>query len=335
MYVFIGILVEYFYINDRKTRCQEILALIPLDYRSIFFSLPEDKRRALTKKSNIRGLCRFVVYLFMLAVITAYILFEYPGYQLAMIIQGITIAFLFTLLHETIHNTVFRAVWLNTAVAYFCGFLVFLGPVSFRFFHFAHHRYTHQRGKDPELITPKPQKKGAFLIYITGIPETYYRLKGLWDSAFTRKDILCVPDDARARVRLEARVFCLGYGLLGIFSVAYENSLLLWIWIVPVLLGNPFLRVYLLAEHTGCPHSLNMLENTRTIYTHSIVRFIAWNMPYHTEHHVHPGIPFHQLPVFNEILKDHLVNTHRGHGSFSKRYFESLPASKKADRIDA
>ena len=39
-----------------------------------------------------------------------------------------------------------------------------------------------------------------------------------------------------------------------------------------------------------------MLENSRTTYTNALVRFLAWNMPFHAEHHAWPSIPFHALP---------------------------------------
>ena len=77
-------------------------------------------------------------------------------------------------------------------------------------------------------------------------------------------------------------------------------------WVMPMLLGQPFLRLYLLAEHGGCPKVRDMLANTRTTKTTALVRFLAWNMPYHTEHHVYPAVPFHRLPEAHDLLKDKL-----------------------------
>ena len=36
----------------------------------------------------------------------------------------------------------------------------------------------------------------------------------------------------------------------------------LTLWIIPALLGQPFLRAFLLAEHAACPAVSNMLENS-------------------------------------------------------------------------
>ena len=62
-------------------------------------------------------------------------------------------------------------------------------------------------------------------------------------------------------------------------------------WIGPQLLGQPPLRAYLLAEHTGCTEDRNGLTNTRTTLTSAPVRLLMWDMPYHAEHHLFPVDP--------------------------------------------
>ena len=46
------------------------------------------------------------------------------------------------------------------------------------------------------------------------------------------------------------------------------------------------------------------MGNTRTTYTNAFVRFFAWNMPFHVEHHAYPSIPFYALPRANVYLRD-------------------------------
>jgi fatty acid desaturase len=64
--------------------------------------------------------------------------------------------------------------------------------------------------------------------------------------------------------------------------------------------------LYLLAEHTGCPLVPDMLANSRTTVTNAVVRFFAWNMPYHAEHHAFPSVPFHALPDLHRDLRPDL-----------------------------
>jgi fatty acid desaturase len=68
-----------------------------------------------------------------------------------------------------------------------------------------------------------------------------------------------------------------------------------------------------MAEHTLCPLSGDMLENTRTTYTNGLVRFLAWNMPYHAEHHAFPAVPFHRLPEVNRAIRGRLKSTAPGY----------------------
>lgn len=102
------------------------------------------------------------------------------------------------------------------------------------------------------------------------------------------------------------------------------SPLLIWIWLLPLLLGQPFLRLYLLAEHGRCPFVANMLENTRTTFTNRLVRFLAWNMPYHTEHHTLPTVPFHKLPALHARMRDHLAVTAPGYAAFTGEYVRGL-----------
>ena len=80
----------------------------------------------------------------------------------------------------------------------------------------------------------------------------------------------------------------------------------------------------LMAEHGRCPHVTNMFENTRTTFTNRLVRFLAWNMPFHIEHHTMPTVPFHKLPALNELTREHLKATSNGYSEFHKEYVETL-----------
>ena len=73
---------------------------------------------------------------------------------LALPAHGVSLVFLFAPFHETIHHTAFRGRRLNDAVAWFCGAVLMPPSVAFRHFHLAHHRYTQDPARDPELRSP-------------------------------------------------------------------------------------------------------------------------------------------------------------------------------------
>ena len=97
-------------------------------------------------------------------------------------------------------------------------------------------------------------------------------------------------------------------------------------WIGPQLLGQPFLRLYLLTEHTGCAYEANGLANTRTTLTNGAMRLLMWNMSFHAEHHLYPSIPFHRLPAAHAAVRDRLGVVQHGYASWHAGFVRSLRA---------
>eukprot|EP01092_Planopodium_desertum_P003156 TRINITY_DN15417_c0_g1_i1.p1 TRINITY_DN15417_c0_g1~~TRINITY_DN15417_c0_g1_i1.p1 ORF type:complete len:146 (+),score=0.09 TRINITY_DN15417_c0_g1_i1:50-439(+) len=93
-----------------------------------------------------------------------------------------------------------------------------------------------------------------------------------------------------------------GYLAVAVLSCYFQSKVAFTYWLLPSLLGQPFLRFYLLAEHTGCTTGPNMLSNTRTTNTTWFYRKLAWNMPFHAEHHSFPAVPFYQLDKLHHKL---------------------------------
>lgn len=295
-----------------------------IDHRAIVAGLSAEQRSVLTGRRNGPGLLRLAVHGGAILALGALILAGAPFWPLLLLPQGILIVFLFTLLHECVHETAFATPWLNRTVAAVAGFLVMVPATWFRYFHFAHHRHTHDPDNDPELMSPKPETLWEYVKYLSGIPLWMGMAKTVLLNGGRPSDEPYVPEKGRRKVLDEARLTLALYGGLVGVSIALGTDALLWIWVVPALLGQPFLRAYLLAEHARCPHVANMLENTRTTFTTAIVRFVAWNMPYHAEHHAYPAVPFHRLPQFHEVVREHLRTTERGYGRFHRRFIEGL-----------
>ncbi|NQV59104.1 MAG: fatty acid desaturase, partial [Alphaproteobacteria bacterium] len=133
-----------------------------------------------------------------------------------------------------------------------------------------------------------------------------------------------IPNNAQAAVAAEARRFLALYAIAFAGCLALGSDLLLWTWVIPALLGQPFLRAYLLAEHTGCAEVADMFVNTRTTYTSALVRFIAWNMPYHIEHHALQAVPFHKLPAFHRHTRPYLKVTENGYLNVHRKIWAGL-----------
>ncbi len=231
-----------------------------------------------------------------------------------LVISGVGLATCFAPLHECGHRTVFRSKRLNDVVAWWMGLLSFYNADFYRRYHQWHHRYTHQPGLDPELEDPVPTTFAAYLRELSGWNWWTGKLRGharlLWG------DLSQVPylspeiiPQVRRSIRLQFGV----YGLLAALSLVAANGFLLWSWLLPLAIGQPFLRLLLLAEHSGCAYSDDGLANTRTTLTLAPVRWLMWNMPFHAEHHLYPSLPFHALPAAHRWIGPRLQHLDRGY----------------------
>jgi fatty acid desaturase len=284
------------------------------DHRAALAALPEGRVAALSRPADGPGLRRLAGHLALLAATGAAVL-ALPGWWAlpALLAHGVALVFLFAAMHESTHRTAFATRRLNDAVAWGAGLLLLLPPRAFRYYHFAHHRHTQDPERDPELATPKPATLGAYLWRLTGLPTWRAQGAALLGAASGQPLPAHVPPRGEGPVRAEARLFLGLYAGVAGLSLAAGSVLALWLWAVPVLLGQPFLRAYLLAEHTACPLVPDMLVNTRTTFTHRAVRWLAWEMPWHTAHHAAPTVPFHRLAELTAEIEGSLGSTAAGY----------------------
>ena len=296
-------------------------ALPDMTHDELLKSLPAETRNALMQRSDAAGLRHLAGHVGAIVLIGGLIAIGVPFWPLLLPIQGVLLVFLFTLQHECTHQTPFHSKSLNEIIGHASGFLIFQPYIWFRYFHLAHHRHTNDPARDPELLSgAKPETQHAYLWHVIGLHVLIGAAKLQIRNAFLDPREIYLPERVVPRVRLEARLMLTGCAALLILAGPW----LIWVWLLPLLLGQPFLRLYLLAEHGRCPHVANMLENTRTTFTTRLVRFVAWNMPFHIEHHSAPNVPFHHLPALHRKMKAHLVSTSPGYVSFNRDYFGSL-----------
>jgi len=289
--------------------------------------ISRDRVRHLRRLSDMRGLIHMAGHLaalLMAGVLVA--LAPGPLWRLpAQALEGAILIFLFAPLHESIHRTAFKNRRLNDWVAAVLGFLIVLPADYFRFFHFAHHRYTQNPERDPELSSPKPGTKAAWLWTVTGIPLWRSHITSVLLHALGRTPEPYLAGNTAARqVVREARIHLLLYAAIAVISVVLRTDAVIVFWVVPAVLGQPWLRLYLMAEHTGCPLTPDMLANSRTTLSNPVVRFFAWNMPYHAEHHSFPAVPFHALPALHADLAPALKSTARGYIAVQREILGAL-----------
>ena len=277
--------------------------------------LPRQELHPLMARSDGPALRRAAAHLGALAVTGALLWrLRATGWAAPLLVaHGYVLAFVFCAFHETAHRTAFRTRWLNTALGTLGGLLIVWPYRNYRVYHWEHHRFTQDEARDPELYFAKPASIGAYLLALTGVPNLIRRASDLLRLAGGRADRPWMAAPERRPLILEARIYLGVYLAVALASALTGSPIVLLLWIAPLLVGQAFLRPYLLAEHTACGSTRDGLENTRTTRTLALVRLFAWNMPYHAEHHAYPAVPFHALPRLHGHVRARLANLEPGY----------------------
>ena len=274
---------------------------------------------SLNQRSDLRGWLQLARHLVVLLLSGGLWAWSYrQGYGLyalpVLVLYGFSLAAMFAPLHECVHRTAFASVRANDGVAWFAGVLSLYNSTFYRYYHMWHHRYTRVLGKDPEYEDAIPSDWGIYLWLMSGVPWWLGKLQGHLRIALGQfEGYPYIPESARAKVRRSTLLQLAVYGVAIALSISFQQPWFLLYWMLPLAVGQPILRFILIAEHTGCTQDDNPLTNTRTTLTTWPIRLLMWNMPFHTEHHLYAGIPFHALPLAHEKLSAHLTEVAPGY----------------------
>jgi fatty acid desaturase len=262
-----------------------------------------DKLKALSVKSDARGSVRVGGYLGALALSGSALYFAWGSWYAvpAFVVHGILINFLYAGQHEFSHSTVFKTKKLNEIFGRLFGF-VLIYPRDFdQIQHFAHHRYTQKWEGDGELARDR-YTLTSYLLWVLGPTYWYTRVRRVIRFAFGVVSEPYIPEDRKADVIREARWHVAGYAAIAVLSVATGSWAALQLWLLPMLAMKPAHQLQNTIEHLGLPHVDAISENTRTTRTNALMRWLGWNMQYHTAHHAFPGVPCYALPKLHEAI---------------------------------
>jgi fatty acid desaturase len=259
--------------------------------------------RALSVRSDAAGFVQLGSHLCAIAITGAFLsatlgtVWAVPVF----LIHGVLINFLYAGQHECSHWTAFRTRWLNEWVGRTLGFVV-LYPRDFdQIQHFAHHRHTQDWERDGELVR-SPYALGSYLLWLLGPTYWYTRVGRIVRFATGKVTEPYVPDARKPDLVREARLHLAGYSAVAAVSFFVGSTAALVYWVAPMLLTKVFHQLQNTIEHLGMPHVPETLENTRSTRTNLLMRWLCWNMQFHTAHHAFPGVPFHRLPVLDRTL---------------------------------
>ena len=206
--------------------------------------------------------------------------------------------------HELAHRTVFRSRAVNEFFGHLASFLRLYPNTYQRLLHFTHHRHTKVAGRDPELLAQKPWTLWGYLSFSAGAGYWIAQLRSAAGHALGHVPEPFLKGNERGAVIREARFYLLGYAVVAALSIYFESwTALICMW-GPMVVTTAFYRVYVAAEHHGLPNGEGVIHSTRTVRAGPVLRWLMWQMPYHTEHHLFPGVPFYKLGALSRALRE-------------------------------
>ncbi len=217
------------------------------------------------------------------------------------VVHGVLINFLYAGQHELSHWTVFRTRWPNEFFGRLFGFVLLFPRTFDQLQHIAHHRHTQDWDRDGELARERYDFR-SYMLWLLGPTYWSTRIQRILRFAAGRVTEPYIPAARRAELVLEARWHLAGYAAIAAISVAAGSWAAVTYWLAPMLLTKAAHQLQNTIEHLGLAHDSNILENTRSTRTNRVMRWLCWNMQYHTAHHAFPGVPFHRLPALHDRL---------------------------------
>ena len=277
---------------------------------------PSELRR-LNEKSNFMGFFQLFSHLIAILLISVlHYKLMYSWWSLASgFVLGVLVNFLYAGQHELSHGTVFKTFKLNEFSGRIIGFFM-LFPRDFdQIMHFAHHKWTQDWEKDGELVR-EPFTIKTYLLWFWGVTYWRNRIVGILRRA---RGVVIEPyinSTEYKKVILESRLHVFGYLIIFILSLYFNSWAALTFWILPMLITKPVHQMQNTIEHLGLTHKKDILQNTRSTRTNFLMKWLCWQMPYHTAHHTFPSVPFWKLKELNSKIEKKSGNV------YSMGYFE-------------
>ena len=259
--------------------------------------------RELSVKSDWAGFVQLGSHLGAIALSGAALMLTWGSWWAVPVfmIHGTLINFLYAGQHEMSHWTVFKTRRLNEVFGRLFGFLMIYPRDFDQIQHFAHHRYTQDWESDGELQRDRYDLL-SYLLWVLGPTYWYTRIRRVIRFSLGIVTESYIPEDRKPDVIREARWHLAGYAAIAAISIATGSWLAAQLWLLPMMVMKPVHQLQNTIEHLGLPHVAAITENTRTTRTNVLMRWMCWNMQYHTAHHAFPGVPCYRLPDLHRTI---------------------------------
>jgi len=223
--------------------------------------------------------------------------------------------------HEFSHCSVFVKKGPNIFFFRLFSFLIWGNHAYFFRSHAIHHRHTLDPGVDTEVPTTNCLRFFDLLVTSTfDVRRLFRTIRMQWLNARgivpgRTSESLFPLENASARCQLANAARTILGGHLALAFLFAANGLWQPILLVNLaaFIGNGLPNMLASAQHCGMKSAtLDYRESTRTVLLNPVIAFFYWNMNYHVEHHMYPGVPCYNLPRLRKLIDQDLPPPTRG-----------------------
>jgi fatty acid desaturase len=290
--------------------------------------VPADALKQLHVRNDLQGWARCFGHALVLLVLgVCFVVASNNGWVLLAVVLLAVYGVVFSFLswvgasHELQHNTVFQSKALNQCWLQIFAFLSWANPVYFTRAHATHHSHTLDSHLDEEVRTNVCSRIANLVLSSTIDIRRFWRTlrmqvlnaRGIVPGQTEGRIFSDAEEDGRRRLANAARRLLVGQAALLVLFLTSG----FWQGVFLVTLGpfiaNGFANMLATAQHCGMKHNtLDYRESTRTILLSPFLSFLYWNMNYHVEHHMYPGVPCYNLPKLHELIAYDVAPPARG-----------------------
>jgi fatty acid desaturase len=195
---------------------------------------------------------------------------------------------------------------LNETVFYFSSFIFGQEPMYRRYTHMSHHAKTWYPDKDLQMDYLNPITLLGYVHATSGLPVWWDVVSTMPRHALgrlSRAELDVIPQAEVRKLVWGSRAFLGGYAALAATAVFARTLSPLYLFFLPRFLGGWVVNFFINTQHMCMAQSRpDHRETTRSVDCSYLSRFLYWNMNYHLEHHLFPGVPFHSLAALSKTL---------------------------------
>jgi len=275
-------------------------------------AIPAAQLRNLMKRCDRHAALNFGCWLLLCLASGAGVVAAIGTYWIvpAVCVYGILLSFSYAASHECSHGTAFRTRWLNEVVFWLTSVIFMEEAVYRRYAHAEHHTHTWFNTEDPQKPYGIPLSAWQYLketLLLTFYQQAFHRLLRHALGRFTAHERQFLPEPERKRVRLDSILMLACYCGLLAWGVVARSPWPFVLYFIPRYIGGCFVNLYINTQHMGMAEDLKDHRlTTRSFRATRWERLLYWNMNYHIEHHLFPGVPFHALPRLNAAIAGEL-----------------------------